>query len=161
VVPVLSLWLPIVLAAIAVFIVSSLLHMVLRFHRTDYRPLPNEADVMAVLRRGGVGPGLYQFPHCSSPKEMGTPEMVAKLKEGPVGLMSVMPPGPMNMGKFLGLWFATACWSVSSSPARRPHAAGGSGPHAGGLHVSSAAFLAYGSPTSSTRSEGLPVGGDR
>jgi hypothetical protein len=145
VVPVLSLWLPIVLAAVAVFVVSSLLHMVLRFHRTDYRPLPNEADVMAVLRRAGATPGLYHFPYASSPKEMGTPEMVAKLKEGPVGLMAVMPGGPMNMGKFLGLWFGytvvvgivIACIAGRTLPA-------GADRMLVACIVGSAAFLAYG-----------------
>jgi hypothetical protein len=144
-VPVLSLWLPIVLAAVAVFVISSILHMVLTFHRSDYRPLPNEADVLAVLRSGGVTPGLYHFPFAPSPKAMGTPEMVAKCKEGPVGLMSVMPSGQMNMGKFLGLWFGycllvgifIACIAGRTLPA-------GADPMLVACITGTAAFLAYG-----------------
>ena len=102
---VLSLWLPIVVAAVAVFVLSSVLHMVLTYHRSDYRQLPKEAEALAALRAGGVAPGLYQFPWCAGPKEMGTPEMQAKLNQGPVGMMTVMPSGPMAMGKYLGLWF--------------------------------------------------------
>ena len=104
-VPVASLWLPILLSAIAVFVVSSILHMVLPLHRKDYRKLSNESEAMATLRKGGVAPGLYHFPWGNNPKEMSSPEMVARLKEGPVGLIAVMPSGPMNMGKFLGQWF--------------------------------------------------------
>jgi hypothetical protein len=104
-VPLASLWLPILLSAVAVFVVSSILHMVLPLHRKDYRQVPNEAEAMAVLRKGGVAPGLYYMPWGRDPKEMSTPEMVARLKEGPVGILAVMPSGPMNMGKFLGMWF--------------------------------------------------------
>jgi hypothetical protein len=99
-----SLWLPIVLSAVAVFVVSSVLHMVLTYHRSDYRPLPSEAETLASLRRLSLTPALYHFPYCPSSKEMGTAEMQAKLKEGPVGLLAVMPNGPMSMGKFLGQW---------------------------------------------------------
>ena len=37
-----ALWLPILLSAVVVFIASSLFHMVLPFHRSDYRQLPDE-----------------------------------------------------------------------------------------------------------------------
>jgi hypothetical protein len=104
-VPIVSLWLPIVLAAVAVFVVSSILHMVLTYHRSDYRQLPSEAETLAVLRRLALAPALYNFPYCASSKEMGTPETQAKLEEGPVGLMAVMPNGPKSMGGFLGQWF--------------------------------------------------------
>ena len=57
-VPVASLWLPILLSAVAVFVLSSILHMVLPLHRKDYRQVPNEADAMATLRKGGLTPGL-------------------------------------------------------------------------------------------------------
>jgi hypothetical protein len=104
-VPITSLWLPILASAVFVFVVSSILHMVLKYHQTDYRELPDEAETLAALRKAGVTPGLYHFPYCPTPKEMGTEEMVAKFKQGPVGLMTVMPPGPMAMGKYLTMWF--------------------------------------------------------
>ena len=43
-----SLWLPIVLAAVAVFVVSSLIHMVFRWHASDYRKLSNEDEVREI-----------------------------------------------------------------------------------------------------------------
>ena len=37
---------------------------------------------------------------------MGSPEMLEKYGQGPVGLVTVLPSGPPAMGKALGLWFA-------------------------------------------------------
>ena len=45
-----SLWLPGVVSAVAVFFLSSLLHMILRYHKADFRPLPDE-DAVAGLSR--------------------------------------------------------------------------------------------------------------
>jgi hypothetical protein len=99
-----SLWLPIVLSAIIVFVASSIMHMVLPYHRSDYRKLPDEEKVMAALRGVGLTRGLYIFPF-GTHKEMNTPEMIEKYKQGPVGTMTVFPSGPPSMPKFLGLWF--------------------------------------------------------
>ena len=44
-----SLWLPILLSAVVVFIVSSIVHMVLPYHRSDFRQLPGEASVMTAM----------------------------------------------------------------------------------------------------------------
>ncbi len=100
-----ALWLPIVVSAVIVFVVSSILHMVLPFHKSDYRKLPDEEKVMDALRAAGVTHGpYYHFPHCSH-KDMNTPEMQEKFKKGPVGFVTVLPSGPVNMGKFLGFWF--------------------------------------------------------
>ena len=97
-----ALWLAILLSAVFVFIASSILHMLLPFHRSDYRQLPDEEKVRAVLR--GLPRGLYILPFTNH-KEMKSPAMVEKYKQGPVGLLSVAPNGPPMMGKFLGLWF--------------------------------------------------------
>ncbi len=60
---ILQLWLPILLSAVIVFVASSLIHMVLPFHKNDYRKLPDEDKVMDTLRSAGVTPGpTYHFP---------------------------------------------------------------------------------------------------
>ncbi len=100
-----ALWMPILLSAVIVFVASSILHMVLPFHRSDYQKLPNEDKIMDALRAAGVQPGNYHFPHCSSPAAMKDPTFVDKLKQGPVGLLNVIPSGPPNMGKYLVQWF--------------------------------------------------------
>ena len=69
-----SLWLPILVAAVLVFVASSLVHMVLRWHAKDYRQLAREDEVRAVLRSAAVTPGLYHFPWCRNPQEANTPD---------------------------------------------------------------------------------------
>jgi hypothetical protein len=100
-----ALWLPIVLSAIIVFIASSIMHTVLPYHKSDYQPIPDEAKVLAALRAAGLKRGYYHFPFCSH-KEMKSPAMMEKYKQGPVGMMTVFPSGPPAMPKFLGMWFA-------------------------------------------------------
>jgi hypothetical protein len=99
-----ALWLPIVLSAIIVFIASSIMHMVLPYHRSDIHALPEEEKVLTMLRGLGLKPGRYVFPFCAQ-KEMNTPAMIEKYKQGPVGMMSVMPNGPVVLPKFLAEWF--------------------------------------------------------
>jgi len=102
-VPLTELWLPIVLAAVIVFIASSIMHMALKYHASDYQQLPDEARAMEAMR--GTKPGYYTFPHCKDMKEMGTPAHMEKLKAGPVGMVTIIPSGPPNMARFLGMWF--------------------------------------------------------
>jgi len=51
-VPLAALWLPILLSAIIVFVASSVMHMLLPYHRSDYRQLPEEDRLYGVARRG-------------------------------------------------------------------------------------------------------------
>jgi hypothetical protein len=99
-----SLWLPIVLSAVIVFVASSIMHTVLKYHQSDYQRLPDEDKLLASLRAAGLKRGLYVFPFCTH-KEMKSPAMVEKYKQGPVGMMTVFPSGPPHMPKFLGQWF--------------------------------------------------------
>lgn len=100
-----ALWLPILLSAVIVFVASSILHMVLPFHRSDYQKLPKEAELLDAMRAAGVTPGNYHFPFGGSPAAMKDPEFVDKMKKGPVGLMNILPSRPPNMGKYLVQWF--------------------------------------------------------
>ncbi len=104
-VPILSLWLPILLSAVAVFVVSSIIHMVLPYHRSNFKKLPSEDAVMTALREYQVTPGEYAMPYAGSSQAMGSEEYLAKTKEGPVGLLTIVPSGPPAMGKSLVLWF--------------------------------------------------------
>jgi hypothetical protein len=89
-VPLAALWLPILLSAVLVFIASSIMHTVLPYHRGDYRQLPDEDKIQAVLRAAGLTRGLYIFPF-GTHKDMKTPAMQEKYKQGPVGMMTVFP----------------------------------------------------------------------
>lgn len=100
------LWLPILLSAVFVFVASSVLHMALPMHKGDYKKLPNEDDVRTALRNAKIPPGQYMFPNADSMKHYASDEMVAKFREGPVGMLVMRPNGPGDMGKSLGQWFA-------------------------------------------------------
>src|SRR5258708_1008766 len=54
-----QLWLPIVLSAVFVFIASSVIHMVLQWHKPFYKGFANEADVRAALGKSMSAPGIY------------------------------------------------------------------------------------------------------
>jgi hypothetical protein len=104
-VPLTELWLPIVLSAVAVFIASAILHMVLPYHRTDYAKVPKEDDVMEALRKFAIPPGDYMMPRPGSPAAMKDPAFLDKMNKGPVAMFTVMPSGPFGMGKQLAQWF--------------------------------------------------------
>ncbi len=104
-VPLLSLWLPILVAAILVFIVSSVIHMLLPYHHSDFRKVPSEDAVMEALRPFKIPPGDYVVPRPDSMARMGSPEFKAKLEKGPRLMMTVMRPGGDSMPRSLALWF--------------------------------------------------------
>lgn len=103
-----ALWLPVLLSAVFVFIVSSVIHMATPWHKGDYPKVPREDDVMNALRPFNLPPGDYMVPRAGSNKEMRSPEFTEKLKKGPVLMMTVFPSGPFNMTKSLVLWFVYA-----------------------------------------------------
>ncbi|HEX4780301.1 MAG TPA: hypothetical protein VH301_06080 [Usitatibacter sp.] len=100
-----ELWLPIVVSAVGVFVASSLIHMVFKWHNSDYRQLPNEEEARAVLRATSAAPGMYAIPYCADMKQMGSPEMQRKYTEGPIAVITTRAPGKPNMGPMLGQWF--------------------------------------------------------
>lgn len=100
-----TLWLPIVLSAVLVFVVSSLIHTVLNYHKNDMKKLPDEEAVIAALRPLNIPPGDYVTPRCDSAKGMKAPEFLEKWAKGPVVLMTFIKPGKPDMGKSLIQWF--------------------------------------------------------
>ena len=154
-----ALWLPIVLSAVIVFVASSVLHMVLKYHQSDCFQLPNEEQALAALRAAGVKPGYYHFPYTTH-KEMKSPAVMEKFKQGPVGIMTVLPSGPPAMGKYLGAWFGyclvvgffTAYLTFHTVPA-------GQGYPAVFRVAGAAAFMAYGiGPLANSIWKGQPWG---
>lgn len=103
-VPLTALWLPIVLSAVIIFVASSIMHMTLKYHQSDYRQLPDEDKILAGLRPANLKRGLYVFPFCTH-KDMKSPALIEKYKQGPVGFLTILPSGPPAMPKFLVQWF--------------------------------------------------------
>lgn len=100
-----DLWLPILLSAVAVFFISSVIHMALKYHLKDYAQVPDEEGMLAPMRDGKIPPGSYVFPYCVDFKEFQEEPMQKKLREGPVGFMTIRGNGDWNMGKSLVQWF--------------------------------------------------------
>lgn len=100
-----SLWLPILVSAILVFVVSSIIHMFLPYHRSDFRKVPSEDEVMDALRKFDIPPGEYVIPHAGSPEVMRSEEFQAKAKKGPGLFVTFLEPGQPAMGPMLVQWF--------------------------------------------------------
>ena len=88
-----------------VFVASSIIHMVLPWHNSDYSEVPDEGRVADALRGFALPPGDYSLPRSSSMKEMGSPEFIDKMNKGPVVMFTVLPNGPMAIGQSLWMWF--------------------------------------------------------
>lgn len=101
-----QLWLPVVVSAVAVFFASFMLHMVLKWHKADYKPLPNEEEVRAALRSSANAPAQYMVPYVADPKTFKDTAVAQKFIDGPLALIAIRKPGPPAMGPFLGQWFA-------------------------------------------------------
>lgn len=101
-----TLWLPILASAVAVFILSSIIHMALPFwHRSDYRSLPDEAAVLEALRPLNIPPGEYMAPRPASNEDMRSESFKEKMNRGPIFQINLMKPGPISLGRPLALWF--------------------------------------------------------
>jgi hypothetical protein len=105
-VPILSLWLPILVAAVLVFVASSVIHMVLKYHANDYGPVPDEARLAEALRP--VEPGQYVIPYAAGMQEMKEPAFMEKVERGPLALVTIRRAGSLGMGRSLVLWFLMA-----------------------------------------------------
>ena len=100
-----ALWLPILLATVLVFIASSVIHMLIPWHKSDYPRLPNEDQFRAAVGPLDIPPGDYMIPRAHSTEEMRSPEFLKRMEEGPVMVMTVSPRGMPSMTNSLVGWF--------------------------------------------------------
>jgi hypothetical protein len=99
-----TLWLPILLSSIAVFIVSSLIHTVLKYHKNDFRRVANEDAIIDAVRAQNLAPGEYAAPYAPDAGGLKDPAFLAKWERGPV-FLTVLPRGSLGMGSQLAQWF--------------------------------------------------------
>lgn len=104
-VSILILWLPILLSAVAVFILSSIIHMAIPgWHRKDFKQLPEEDKVMDALRPFNIPPGSYVMPYASKNEDYKSEAFRKKLEKGPAGFITIVK-NQMNMLPALIKWF--------------------------------------------------------
>jgi hypothetical protein len=105
-VPILSLWLPIVLGAVLVFVSSSVIHMFLNYHKHDFDPVPDEDAVMDALRPFNIPPGDYALPYGGGAEALRSDAFREKVEEGPVLFFTALDPrGVFDMRASLAQWF--------------------------------------------------------
>lgn len=104
-VPVTSLVIPILLSAVLVFLASSIIHMVLRYHQNDFSKVPDEDGALEALRRLNIPPGDYCMPYAGSMDAMKSPAFMDKFAKGPIVTMTTTAGGSINMGSNLLQWF--------------------------------------------------------
>lgn len=89
----LSLWLPVLVATIIVYLAGFIMNMVLPHHRGDFTPITDEDGFSNTIRSQELAPGQYHFPFAETPEQMKDPAWIEKLNNGPVGLLLIVGNG--------------------------------------------------------------------
>lgn len=99
-----DLWLPILVAAVACFLASSVMWMVLPHHKPDLKTLPDEDAFNAATSGLGIAPGLYMFPNCEEGESPSSESMKKRWNEGPWGTINIIGAKP-NFAKNMAVNF--------------------------------------------------------
>jgi len=142
-----ALWLAILVAAVGVFVTSSILHMLLPYHRSDIRKLPGDQEdaLLDALNRAAVAPGDYAVPHPGGSAGMRDPAFIAKATKGPLTLVTLAPGATPSMGPQLGMWFVYCVVASIAVGVMAWYIVGPGQPFHYVFHIAGfMAFLAYG-----------------
>lgn len=94
-----------ILGGIAMFVWSSIAHMVLPLGETGIRQIDKEEALLPVMQSALNSSGLYLFPKMT-PNNSQT-EYLAKIANGPSGMLIYFPRRDVAFGKSLGYEFLT------------------------------------------------------
>lgn len=97
-----DLLLPVALATFVAWIASMLIHLLIKWHNSDYQPLKNESEVADAIRNGSPAKGLHSLPYCVDMKEMASEEMQKKFERGPIAFVTIFDNGMPPMPKLVG-----------------------------------------------------------
>ncbi|MEM7385695.1 MAG: hypothetical protein AAF514_12185 [Verrucomicrobiota bacterium] len=100
---IISLLLPVLLTGIALFFASFLFWVVTPIHKADWPKLPDEDAFIKAIRPLDLPLGNYMYPGYETMEEAKREEHQNKWKNGPRGVLTVLPKP--NMGRNLGLTF--------------------------------------------------------
>jgi hypothetical protein len=104
-----------IFGGIAMFIWTSIAHLVLPLGEAGISEIPNESALLGAMRSNiGDQIGLYIFPGMGAGKDGTSQEkneamkqMAAKAASGPSGLLMYHATRPFTFGKWMGIEFAT------------------------------------------------------
>jgi hypothetical protein len=85
----LSLWLPMLVSAVIVFVAAFVAWTVLPHHRLDWLGIPDDESFLVAIRQLGLGRGQYVFPRAMTPEGAKEPDAREKLEEGPIGSLII------------------------------------------------------------------------
>jgi hypothetical protein len=102
--PITSLLFPILVAAVAVFVLSLIIQTAMPWHKRDFGNVPDDDAVLDAIRQFNIPPGDYLVPSPRLPDGRRNPDFVAKWATGPSVMMTVIPPSA-NMGRYMAQWF--------------------------------------------------------
>ena len=100
-----ALWLPILLSTVAVFVVSSIIHMASPWHKGDYPKLDNEDALADAVRPLNIPPGDYMVPRPGDRADMRSAAFDEKMNRGPNLILTVIKNGPRSMVQYFVGWF--------------------------------------------------------
>ncbi len=96
-----TLWLPIVVSAVIVFVASAIIWMGFKFMNADWQMVSGggEDQLREAVRKLNLAPGQYVFPHMMASADRAA--AMKKWEEGPVGVLLLRKPAKFSMGKTL------------------------------------------------------------
>lgn len=100
---ILTLWQPILVAAVLAFIAGSVIWMFMPWHKKDWNKPTDEDGVSNALR--GLPAGQYNVPYCDDPADFKNPDMEQRFKDGPIAFITILPSGSPVMGPKLAMMF--------------------------------------------------------
>ncbi len=96
---VLSLWAPVLVSAVLVWLAGAVIWMLMPWHKRDYAETPHEESVRGALK--GAPPGAYMIPFVLDPSTLEEPDVRQKYVDGPRAFITVLPNGVPVMGSKL------------------------------------------------------------
>jgi hypothetical protein len=92
-----QLWLPIIVSAVIVFILSALAWTVMPHHKKDFTGLPNADAVQALMRQHPPKPGQYSVPWVAEMRGLEDPKIREQIEVGPRAYITIVPNGMPSM----------------------------------------------------------------
>lgn len=96
-----DLWLPVLVATVAVFLLSMIAWTVAPHHKPEARPLGDERSLFGLIKGQQIAPSSYYFPYCDA-SEMKTDEGRRRYTEGPWGRLMLYSKPPSMGASLLG-----------------------------------------------------------